>query len=255
MQIIGDFNLGRARGVKAQQRRAGDQHQPSKNTIDFRPSNKTSSKQVQLLPQTRGQEQLVLDLLDETNHIVITVGPAGTGKSYLATLAALRDLKIGKVNKIVITRPAIEVDQERHGFLPGDLTSKMEPWVRPLIDVMKEYIEYQNILHMIEQNVIEIAPLAFMRGRTFKNAWIIADEMQNSTVGQMKMLMTRIGQGSRIVVTGDIEQTDRPGDSNGLIDVVKRLQQKNVPGIKMCALQTRDIRRHPIIDQVLTVYQ
>jgi phosphate starvation-inducible PhoH-like protein len=197
---------------------------------------------------------LVLALQDDAQHIVVTVGPAGTGKTYLAMLAAVQALRSGECDRIVLTRPAVGVEGESHGFLPGDLNQKMEPWTRPLLDVMREYYRAQDIATMIQDQVVEIAPLAFMRGRTFKNSWIIADEMQNATPAQAKMLMTRIGQNSRIVITGDVEQADRSNGNNGLMDLCARLQSRPVLGIAVCELTARDVQRHPIIGSVLKLY-
>jgi phosphate starvation-inducible PhoH-like protein len=168
--------------------------------------------------------------------------------------AAVKALKEGECDRIVMTRPAVGVEDERHGFLPGNLVAKMEPWTRPLLDVMREYYRPQDIAAMIEDQVIEIAPLAFMRGRTFKNSWIIADEMQNATPAQAKMLMTRIGQGSKIVITGDVEQADRRYGDNGLIDLSERLERSPVHGITVCRMEARDVQRHKIIGSVLKLY-
>jgi phosphate starvation-inducible PhoH-like protein len=148
----------------------------------------------------------------------------------------------------------VGVEDEKHGFLPGDLNQKMDPWVRPLTDILREYYRQPDIAAMIADQVIEIAPLAFMRGRTFKDAFIIADEMQNATPNQVKMLMTRIGEGSKIVITGDVEQADRTRGNNGLLDLCQRLQEGGVKGIAVCHLDNRDIQRHKIIDSVLTLY-
>jgi len=197
---------------------------------------------------------LVLALQDDEQHIVVTVGPAGTGKTYLAMLAAVQALKKGACERIVLTRPAVGVEGESHGFLPGNLVAKMEPWTRPLLDVLREYYRPQDIVAMIEDQVVEISPLAFMRGRTFKNSWIIADEMQNATPAQCKMLMTRIGQDSRIVITGDIEQADRSTGDNGLLDLCQRLEKGGVSGIAVCELTARDVQRHAIIGSVLKLY-
>ena len=153
-----------------------------------------------------------------------------------------------------MTRPAVGVEGEQHGFLPGNLVAKMEPWTRPLLDVMREYYRPQDIVALIEDQVVEIAPLAFMRGRTFKNSWIIADEMQNATPAQVKMLMTRIGTNSKIVITGDVEQADRHSGDNGLLDLCERLQSTPVAGISVCALEARDVQRHRIIGSVLKLY-
>jgi phosphate starvation-inducible PhoH-like protein len=253
----GDQNLSRARGTKAQQRRNQQQflqYESQENTIDFQKATKQQRRHIELVPKSQAQERLVLSLLDANIPITIALGPAGTGKSYLAMLAAMRDLRYGRVDRVILTRPAVGVEDEKHGFLPGDLVRKMEPWTRPLLDIMKEFYHPREVARMIDDEIIEISPLAFMRGRTFKNAWIVADEMQNATPNQMKMLLTRIGSGSRIVVTGDVEQTDRTTVNNGLLDLAARLEQQPVDGLQVCRLGSRDIQRHPIIDSVLKIY-
>jgi phosphate starvation-inducible PhoH-like protein len=228
--------------------------QTQENTISFNPASKVAPRRIDLIPRTRNQERLVLALQNPDTHIVVTVGPAGTGKTYLAMVAAVQALKQGDCDRIVMTRPAVGVEGEQHGFLPGNLVAKMEPWTRPLLDVMREFYRPQDIVTMIEDQVVEIAPLAFMRGRTFKNSWIIADEMQNATPAQAKMLMTRIGTNSKIVITGDVEQADRSNGDNGLMDLCTRLQNHSVRGIEVCALENRDVQRHRIIDDVLKLY-
>lgn len=226
------------------------------NTIQFNQAQPKPQRQrsVEIVPRTRNQERLVLALQDRSQSIVVTVGPAGTGKTYLAMQAAVQALRQGDCERIILTRPAVGVEDERHGFLPGNLVSKMEPWTRPLLDVLREYYRPQEIASMIEDQIIEIAPLAFMRGRTFKQAWIIADEMQNATPAQCKMLMTRIGQDSRIVITGDVEQADRAHGDNGLMDLCQRLSGQAVSGISVCELQAKDVQRHAIIGPVLRLY-
>jgi phosphate starvation-inducible PhoH-like protein len=251
----GEYNLSRARGAKAQRRQAQQQYQVAENTINFRPATQKQQRPIDLVPKTRAQENLILSLLDCNTPVTIAIGPAGTGKTYLAMQAAIRALRNGEVERLVLTRPAVGVEDEKHGFLPGDLVSKMEPWTRPLLDVMREYYQPRDIIKMIEDQVIEISPLAFMRGRTFKQAWIIADEMQNATPNQMKMLLSRIGTGSKIVVTGDVEQTDRNKKDNGLLDLCERLKAQAANGLTVCTLGNRDIQRHPIIDTVLGLYQ
>jgi phosphate starvation-inducible PhoH-like protein len=228
--------------------------QQVENTIQFNQVPKQKVRPIELVPRTRNQERLVMALQDADQHIVITAGPAGTGKTYLAMLAAVRAYRAGEVDRIVLTRPAVGVEDEKHGFLPGDLNQKMDPWVRPLTDILREYYRAQDIAEMIDEQRIEIAPLAFMRGRTFKSAYIIADEMQNATPSQCKMLMTRIGEGSKIVITGDVEQADRNRGNNGLMDLCQRLQEGGVTGIAVCHLDNRDIQRHRIIDSVLKLY-
>ena len=244
--------MSRNRATKAQNKRMNQA--VVENTISFTQALKAAPRRINLVPRTRNQEQLVLALQDDAQHIVVTVGPAGTGKTYLAMLAAVQALRSGECDRIVLTRPAVGVEGESHGFLPGDLNQKMEPWTRPLLDVMREYYRAQDIVTMIQDQVVEIAPLAFMRGRTFKNSWIIADEMQNATPAQAKMLMTRIGQNSRIVITGDVEQADRSNGDNGLMDLCARLQSRPVSGIAVCELTARDVQRHPIIGSVLKLY-
>lgn len=228
--------------------------QPLENTIRFE-SPHTHQRRVELVPRSRNQERLVLALQDDQQHIVVTLGPAGTGKTYLAMQAAIAGLRQGSCDRVVLTRPAVGVEDEKHGFLPGSIVAKMEPWTRPLLDVMREYYRPQDIAAMLEDQIVEIAPLAFMRGRTFKNSWIIADEMQNATPAQVKMLMTRIGSNSRIVITGDVEQADRSTVDNGLLDLATRLQQSPVSGIAVCPMDTKDVQRHPIIRDVLGLYR
>ena len=247
-----ESNLSRQRAAKSQQRHNMAQQE---NTISFNQAKPVKSRPVNLVPRTRNQERLVLALQNDSEHIVITTGPAGTGKTYICMLAAVKALKEGACERIIMTRPAVEVAEEKHGFLPGNLVAKMEPWTRPLLDVLREYYRPQDILSMIEDGIIEIAPLAYMRGRTFRDSWIIADEMQNGTPSQCKMLMTRIGKNSKIAITGDIEQADRTRGDNGLGDLVNRLQQQGgVKGIALCEFDHRDIQRHPIIGSVLELY-
>lgn len=214
------------------------------------------SKQIQLIPKSLNQEDYIELLQDDSKSIVFATGPAGTGKTMLAVLAGIKAFKEGLVDKIILTRPAVTVEEEKHGFLPGDINAKMEPWVVPLMDVIQEYYGPKDITRMLEEKTIEIAPLAFMRGRTMKNAWIVADEMQNATPGQMKMLLTRLGEGSRIVITGDTRQADRQNKDNGLLDfkgLVEAYQHsKYVAGVEFTA---KDIQRHPAVAEVLRIYK
>ena len=242
--------MSKQRAVKQQKRQMTNQE----NTIKFDQAKPVKQRPIDIVPRTRNQERLVLALQDVDQHIVVTAGPAGTGKTYLAMLAAVKAFREGEVERIVLTRPAVGVEDEKHGFLPGDLNQKMDPWVRPLTDILREYYRQPDIAAMIADQVIEISPLAFMRGRTFKDAFIIADEMQNATPNQVKMLMTRIGEGSKIVITGDVEQADRNRGNNGLLDLCQRLQEGGVKGIAVCGLDNHDIQRHTIIDSVLRLY-
>lgn len=241
--------MSRNRAAKFQKRNNHDT-----NVINFNQPRTYQPKRIELIPRTRNQEKLVLALDDVNQHIVIASGPAGTGKTYLAMLAAIQNLQENRCKRIVLTRPAVGVEGEKHGFLPGDLFNKMEPWTRPLLDVLREYYRLQDMVKMIEDQVIEISPLAFMRGRTFKDSWIVADEMQNATPDQVKMLTTRIGTNSKIVITGDVEQADRKGTNNGLIDVCQRLINQSVEGITVCNMDARDIQRHSIIGPILELY-
>ena len=243
--------MSKQRAVKSQRRNTMTQQE---NTIRFDQVKPVKQRPIDIVPRTRNQERLVLALQDADQHIVVTAGPAGTGKTYLAMLAAVKAFRAGDVDRIVLTRPAVGVEGEEHGFLPGDLNQKMDPWVRPLTDILREYYRQQDIAAMLEDQTIEIAPLGFMRGRTFKTAYIIADEMQNATPSQCKMLMTRIGEGSKIVITGDIEQADRIKGNNGLADLCQKLSEGGVTGIAVCNLDNKDIQRHRIIDSVLKLY-
>ena len=194
-------------------------------------------------------------MFNPNTDVVIASGPAGTGKTYLAMLAAIKALKNQEIEKIILTRPAVSVDDEKHGFLPGDLNAKMEPWTRPLLDVLREYYTAKEITHMLEEQIIEIAPLAFCRGRSFKNSYIIVDESQNCTPNQIKMILTRIGLGSKIIITGDIEQTDRKKLDNGLLDLQHRIKAKGIDGIKLCEFDYKDVQRHYLIEHILRMYE
>ena len=212
-------------------------------------------KTVHLIPKSLNQEHYIELLTNQTKHIVFATGPAGTGKTMLAMLAGIKAFKEGQVSKLILTRPAVGVDDERHGFLPGNINAKMEPWTKPLFDVIQEYYSPREVARMLEEQAIEISPLAFMRGRTFKGSWVVADEMQNATPGQIKMLLTRLGEGSKIVVTGDTRQADRSDSDNGLLDfkgLVERYQQsKYVAGVEF---ERKDIARHPAVREILDIY-
>lgn len=229
------------------------------NVIEFQPFQHTvpqnlpqKKRSVHVVPRNKHQEQYLLQLLDESKNIVFALGPAGTGKTLIACQVGVKLFKEGLVDKIVVTRPAVSVDEE-HGFLPGTLEQKMAPWTRPIFDVLAEYYYARDIENMLREGVIEISPLAYMRGRTFKNAYIIADEMQNATPNQMKMLLTRLGEGSKMVVTGDLRQADRLED-NGLIDFCERLKNKNLECLSLIEFGMKDIERHEAVKEVLSIY-
>lgn len=201
-------------------------------------------------PKTMGQKQYV-DMIRK-NMIVFGVGPAGTGKTYLAMAMAIQAFKEGEVGRIILTRPAIEAG-EKLGFLPGDLQSKIDPYLRPLYDALYQIMGAESYLHNSEKGLIEVAPLAYMRGRTLDNAYIILDEAQNTTPAQMKMFLTRIGFGSKVIVTGDQTQKDLPfGVSSGLDAAMKIL--KKVDGIGFCRLSSQDVVRHPLVQKIVKAY-
>ena len=214
---------------------------------------RTRQKQVSITPKNFHQDDLLGFLEDANVNIVFAIGPAGTGKTMISTLAGIKELKSSGIDKFVVTRPAVSVD-EQHGFLPGSLQEKMAPWTRPIFDLVEEYYTPEQIEYMLGDNKIEIAPLAYMRGRTFKNSFIIADEMQNATDSQMKMLLTRIGEGSKLVITGDLAQHDRGYESNGLKMFIERLTKYSSDRIKLVQFDSGDIERHPVVDEVLRMY-
>ena len=186
------------------------------------------------------------------NDITFGIGPAGTGKTYLAVACAVDALERSAVQRIVLTRPAVEAG-ERLGFLPGDLTQKIDPYLRPLYDALYDLMGYEKVQKAFERNALEIAPLAFMRGRTLNNAFVILDEAQNTTPEQMKMFLTRIGFGARAVVTGDVSQVDLPKTQlSGLIDAERVL--KRVKGIAMCRFTSADVVRHPLVARIVDAY-
>lgn len=204
-----------------------------------------------LKPKTLGQKKYV-DLIQE-NTIVFGIGPAGTGKTYLAMAMAITAFKNNEVNRIILTRPAIEAG-EKLGFLPGDLQQKVDPYLRPLYDALYEIMGAENFLKNMEKGLIEVAPLAYMRGRTLDNAFIVLDEAQNTTPEQMKMFLTRIGYGSKAVITGDVTQIDLgEGKRSGLMEATKILS--GIEGIGQITLTNRDVVRHPLVQRIILAYE
>lgn len=222
------------------------------NVIDFQPYLPVKKQRVMLLPRNKHQESYLFKLNDESKNIIFAIGPAGTGKTLLAVQMGIKLFQEGKVDKVIVTRPAVSVDEDL-GFLPGTLNEKMAPWTRPIFDVLGEYYQQKDIESMLYEGIIEISPLAYMRGRTFKNAYIIADEMQNATQNQMKMLLTRLGENSKMVVTGDLNQADRIKD-NGLIDFIEKVKGKQLNHIDAVYFDSRDIERHDAVKEVLELY-
>ncbi len=214
-------------------------------------------------PKTPNQEQYVNYLNSPSIKLLFAVGPAGTGKTMLACNHAIRELKDGNIQKIIITRPVVPVEEEEIGFLPGNINKKMDPWMTPIFDIFNEFYSRKDIESMIYNNIIEVSPLAFMRGRTFKSSFIIADEMQNSSPNQMLMLTTRIGENSKMVVTGDLKQSDRRINS-GLSDFINKykiynnylkLNNNNTNyGINIIELTNDDIERSKIVSKILDIY-
>ncbi len=204
-----------------------------------------------IVPKSETQKRYVKAIKE--NDVVFGVGPAGTGKTYLAMAMALAHLKEQKVNKIILTRPAVEAG-EKLGFLPGTIAEKVDPYLRPLYDALYDMVDYDKAMYMLERNIIEIAPLAFMRGRTLNDAFIILDEAQNATKEQMKMFLTRIGFGSKVVITGDITQIDLPKkEHSGLVQALRVLD--GVPGIEFVWFSQEDVVRHPIVARIIEAYE
>lgn len=204
-----------------------------------------------IVPKTAGQARYVQTIRD--HEITFAIGPAGTGKTYLATALAVEALKHHQIRKIVLVRPAVEAG-ESLGYLPGDINAKINPYLRPLLDSLNEMVDYDLMKRYMEQEVIEVIPLAYMRGRTLNEAFIILDEAQNATVSQMKMFLTRMGQGSKIVISGDTTQVDLPrASASGLTDAIRRLQ--NIRGIGVIQLGQADIVRHRLVQQIVEAYE
>ena len=228
------------------------------------------------VPKNTHQEMYCKLLKTKSKKIVIANGPAGTGKTLFATEYGVRYFLTDTYEKLIFTRPSVSVDEDL-GFLPGTLEEKMAPWVRPIYDVLYNFLSPKEVQQLMEEKIIEIAPLGYMRGRTFKNAWIVADEMQNSTVSQMKMLLTRLGENSRLVVTGDLQQFDRSFENNGLDDFLRKLhlkekreelreeelgekgeqkeKEKKEKSIVSFEFKKGDIQREEVVKEVLDIYE
>lgn len=206
---------------------------------------------IAIKPRTRGQAHY-LDAI-KGHGVTLVIGPAGTGKTYLAMAAAVSALLNKEVNRLILTRPAVEAG-ENLGFLPGDLQQKVNPYLRPLYDALYAMVDVERVRRMVEREVIEVAPLAFMRGRTLNGAFAILDEAQNTTPEQMKMFLTRLGEGSRAVITGDITQIDLPrGTKSGLVEAQRIL--KNTEGIAIVHMHRNDVVRHPLVQNIVDAYE
>ena len=228
------------------------QSEPQEREQPLPPSQVTLLKtpKVSVKPRSRQQQRYVADILRK--DISFGIGPAGTGKTYLAVACAVQALVSGEVSRLLLVRPAVEAG-EKLGFLPGDLTQKIDPYLRPLYDALYEMLGIEKVNRLIEKNVIEVAPLAYMRGRTLNNSFVILDEGQNTTIAQMKMFLTRMGFGSTSVITGDITQIDLPrGERSGLVHVSKVL--KDIPEIGFTRFTTQDVVRHKLVQHIVDAY-
>ena len=227
-----------------------DQKEGIKEKLEYKEIIKTYRGRI-ISPKTSQQQKYVEEI--EKNDITFGVGPAGTGKTYLAVAMAVKYLKEGKVARIILTRPAVEAG-EKLGFLPGTLEEKISPYLRPLYDALFEMLDPDKVQTLLERNIIEIAPLAFMRGRTLNDAFIILDEAQNTTREQMKMFLTRLGFGSKVVVTGDISQIDLPKkEDSGLIEAIKIL--RGIKGISIIQFSRKDVVRHKLVQEIIKAYE
>jgi phosphate starvation-inducible PhoH-like protein len=204
-------------------------------------------------PINLNQEEYVTTLKNKNKKIIIVSGPAGTGKTLFATEFGVKNFLLGTYEKLIFTRPSVSVDEDL-GFLPGTLEDKMAPWIRPIYDILHNFITPKEVQTMMEEKTIEVAPLGYMRGRTFKNCWIVADEMQNSSISQMKMLLTRLGENSRLIITGDLEQYDRPTEVNGLEDFLNKFRGKRSSSISSFEFDKGDIQREQVVREILDIY-
>lgn len=208
-------------------------------------------KYVDIVPRNTKQEELLELINDNSNRVIFATGPAGVGKTILFSLVAIRELKRKNISRIIISRPAVSLEED-HGFLPGDLNKKMDPWVRPIMDILEEYYSPKEIQLMISERVLELSPLSYLRGRTFKNAIVILDEAQLTTPNQLKAFLTRIGDGCRLFITGDLRQSDK--GKFGLNDFLLRLKTNEKPGIKLVEFSHVHIERDPIVKSILDIY-
>ncbi|MBP0027639.1 PhoH family protein [Roseofilum sp. Guam] len=223
-----------------------DEHQDLKKNVLAR-----TRRGEEIRAKTFAQKRYVESV--RTEDLTFCIGPAGTGKTYLAAVLAVRALLDNQYERLILTRPAVEAG-EKLGFLPGDLQQKVNPFLRPLYDALYEFIEPEKIASLMERGVIEVAPLAYMRGRSLNNSFIIVDEAQNTTPAQMKMVLTRLGFRSRMVVTGDVTQTDLPGNQRSGLAVAEDIL-KNVDGVGFCKLTQADVVRHPLVQRIVTAYE
>lgn len=205
-------------------------------------------------PRNNSQYKLLTCLKKKEYKIVIASGPAGTGKTLFGVEQGIRNYILGNYEKLIFTRPTVTVDEDL-GYLPGTLEEKLNPYIRPIFDILYNFITPKEVENLLSEKVIEIIPLGFLRGRTFKNCWIVADEMQNSTISQMKMLLTRLGENSRLVITGDLEQNDLHGVSNGLEDFLNKMKGRRSDSISSIEFDKSQVEREDIVKEVLEIYE
>jgi phosphate starvation-inducible PhoH-like protein len=205
-------------------------------------------------PRNESQKKFLSYLNNKDYRIIIASGPAGTGKTLFGIEQGIKNYIRGNYEKLIFTRPVVAVDEDL-GYLPGTIEEKMSPWIRPIFDILYNFISPKEVEALVYDKIIEISPLGFMRGRTFKNCWIVADEMQNSSVSQMKMLLTRIGENSRLVITGDCEQHDRKGEINGLEDFLDKIKGRRSNSISSVEFDKEDIERENVVKEVLEIYE
>lgn len=239
---------------RKEKRKERDVEYNSSNIIEIIKFKDFLKNKVDIIPRTENQEKFIIELEKEENDIIVAYGPAGTGKTYLATLWAIKKFREGVYSKIVISRPNVPTDNRDIGYLPGDIFSKMYPWVLPIIDLFKEYYRKDQIEQMIKGDIIELVPLTYVRGRTFKNAIIIIDEAQNLTPSSIKSFLTRIGENSKMILAGDINQSDHH-EKSGLLDLIQRLEKHKVSHIAVVKFDGNDVQRSRAIREVLKIYE
>lgn len=223
--------------------------------IDKFKKNNCKRNKIKIIPKSVNQEKYILELENNEKPIVVATGPAGTGKTLIATLWSIKEFEAGNYKKITITRPNIAVDDKDIGFLPGDIFKKMTPWMMPILDIFREYYSKQELEYLMKEEIIEICPIAYIRGRTFKNAVVIVDEAQGTTTNSMISILTRIGENSKMIITGDINQTDRRGD-NGLQSFIDRIKsKKETKHISLVEFNDEDIERHPAVREIIEMYK
>jgi len=254
-KLMARANRSNRRDTRREKNKNGNRGQSQSTKSPSHYAEKTNYKEAKSIfiqPRTEKQHEYLAALNNPDMHIIFGSGPAGTGKSYIATKWAMQQLKNGLVDKIVITRPNVAVDDNDLGYLPGDILEKLAPWIKPITDIMLEHFSKSELEYLIKEEIVEICPICFIRGRTFKNAIVIVDEAQGTTPNSMLAVLTRIGEGTKLLITGDIEQKDKQSD--GLKDFIDRFKSSHIDGIALIEFQKEDVQRHPIISDILKLY-